>query len=214
LKASAVSALVAGSTGQEQALYILLAATGMRISEALALETRHFVNEGRTIRVEQQVKKDSPKIVSYLKTNASKREIDLPTDVAAFFQRFADKKSGLLFSTGKNTPHLYGSLEDRWLTPKLKQLGLDEKGMGFHAFKRFRKTWLRGQRCLEDLNNFWMAHKPKTMSELYSHLHEELQVRLDQAERVGHGFNLIVALNAPEISEQAVNQIAAQTEEK
>jgi hypothetical protein len=34
--------------------------------------------------------------------------------------------------------------------------------MGFHAFKRFRKTRLRGARCLEDLNNFWMSHKPKT----------------------------------------------------
>jgi len=43
---------------------------------------------------------------------------------------------------------------------------------------------------LEDLNNFWMAHKPQTMSELYSHLHEEMQVRLDEAERVGYGFTL------------------------
>jgi hypothetical protein len=28
------------------------------------------------------------------------------------------------------------------------------------------------------------------MSELYSHLHEELQLRLDEAERVGYGFVL------------------------
>ena len=45
--------------------------------------------------------------------------------------------------------------------------------MGWHSFKRFRKTWLRGNRCLEDINNFWMAHKPQTMSEVYSHLYEE-----------------------------------------
>jgi len=49
---------------------------------------------------------------------------------------------------------------------------------------------LRGQRCLEDINNFWMAHRPQTMSELYSHLHEELKLRLDEAERVGYGFVL------------------------
>ena len=69
--------------------------------------------------------------------------------------------------------------------------------------KRFRKTWLRGTRCLEDLNNFWMAHKPQTMSELYSHLHEELELRLAEAERVGFGFDLprgVVAPNAPKIS--------------
>ena len=52
------------------------------------------------------------------------------------------------------------------------------------------KTWLRSQRCLEDINNFWMAHRPQTMSELYSHLHEELQLRLDEAVRVGFGFAL------------------------
>jgi hypothetical protein len=38
--------------------------------------------------------------------------------------------------------HLYGNLEDRWLTPRLVKMGLDEQGMGWHSFKRFRKTWL------------------------------------------------------------------------
>jgi hypothetical protein len=53
---------------------------------------------------------------------------------------------------------------------------------------------------LEDINNFWMAHKPETMSELYSHLHEEVDVRLAEAESVGYGFDLpkiVVAPNAP-----------------
>jgi hypothetical protein len=49
---------------------------------------------------------------------------------------------------------------------------------------------LRGSRCPEDINNFWMAHKPQTMSQVYSHLHEELQLRLDEAVRVGYGFTL------------------------
>jgi len=41
------------------------------------------------------------------------------------------------------------------------------------------------------------------MSELYSHLHEELELRLQEAERVAFGFNLpktVVAPNAPKIS--------------
>jgi len=62
--------------------------------------------------------------------------------------------------------------------------------MGWRAFKRLRKTWLRGRRCLEDINNFWMAHKLQTMSELCSHLHEELELRLDEAKRVEYGFDL------------------------
>ena len=188
LKADPVSKLIQGSSGQEQALYVLLAGTGIRISEALALETRHFVNGGRTIVVEQQVEKNAPRIVQHLKTDAAKREIDLHSDVAEFLRAYTAEKTGLLFHTANGTPYLNGNLEARWLTPRLREMGLDEKGMGFHAFKRFRKTWLRGQRCLEDINNFWMAHRPQTMSELYSHLHEELQLRLDEAERVGYGF--------------------------
>jgi len=190
LKAKAISDLISGSSGQEQALYVLLAATGMRISEALAVETGHFINEGRTIKVEQQVQKDSPQVVKYLKTAAAKREVDLHPKVAEFLQRYMAGKTGLLFCTAAMTPHMYSNLEDRWLTPRLVKMGLDEKGMGWHSFKRFRKTWLRGQRCLEDVNNFWMAHKPQTMSEVYSHLHEELELRLEEAERVGYGFDL------------------------
>jgi len=210
LKAATVSELIATSNGQEQALYILLAATGMRISEALALETRHFINGGRTIKVEQQVEKDRPRIMKYLKTNAAKREIDLHSDVEEFFQRYTTGKMGLLFHTAHGTPHLYNNLEDRWLTPRLISMGLDEDGMGWHSLKRFRKTWLRGRRCLEDINNFWMAHKPQTMSELYSHLHEELEMRLNETERVGYGFDLpktVVAPNAPK-------KIALESEDK
>lgn len=203
LKASAISELIRASNGQEQALYILLASTGMRVSEALAVETGHFTNGGRTIRVEQQVTKDCPRIVKYLKTCAAKREIDLHPDIAEFFRCYREGNSNLLFHTEPGTPHLYGNLEDRWLTPRLVKMGLDEDGMGWHSFRRFRKTWLRGARCLEDINNFWMGHMPQTMSELYSHLHEEIEVRLQEAERVGYGFNLPsagLAPNAPQMS--------------
>ena len=184
------------SSVQEQALYVLLAATGMRISEALALETHHFTNNGRTIVVEQQVEKDSAKLVKYLKTAAAKREVDLHPDIAEYLQRYTAGKTGLLFHTANNTPHLYSNLEDRWLTPRLVEMNLDEVGMGWHSFKRFRKTWLRGQRCREDINNFWMAHKPQTMSEVYSHLHEDLQLRVNEAQRVGYGFALPAANTA------------------
>jgi integrase len=208
LKAKTISQLIADSTGQERALYVLLAATGMRISEALAVESRHFVNGGRTVKVEQQVKKDVPRIVEYLKTDASYREIDLHPDIAGFLQCFMNGEKGLLFRTQRNSPHLYSNLEDRWLTPRLAKMELDEEGMGWHSFKRFRKTWLRGRRCLEDINNFWMGHVPQTMSELYSHIYEEPEMRLAESELVGYGFDLpkvAVAPNAP-------RQVAAKSE--
>ena len=60
LKAKAITQLVEESEGEEQALFVLLAATGMRISEALALETKHITNDGRTIEVRQQVARHTP----------------------------------------------------------------------------------------------------------------------------------------------------------
>ena len=211
LRASTISELIRESSGQEQALYVLLAATGMRVSEALAVESSHFTNDGHTINVEQQVMKDSARIVKYLKTAAAKRQVDLHPNVAEYLRCYAAGRSGLLFPTANGTPHLYGNLADRWLTPRLVEMGLDEKGMGWHSFKRFRKTWLRGNRCLEDINNFWLAHKPQTMSEVYSHLHEEQQLRLDEAERVGYGFTLPASVVpiVPKLHQNSAVEIAA-----
>jgi integrase len=190
LKLNAVNTLVSESEGDEQALYVLLAATGMRISEALALENKHFVNNYRTIQVYQQVGRKHPCIVTYLKTDAGFREVDLCTAVGEYLRAFIKRKDGLLFQTRNSTPYLHHGLEQRWLTPRLETMGVDEKGMGFHAFRRFRKTWLRGKRVQEDINNFWMGHTPETMSETYSRLDLELDLRLAEAESMGVGFTV------------------------
>jgi hypothetical protein len=59
-----------------------------------------------------------------------------------------------------------------------------------------------------------MAHAPQTMSELYSHLHEELQLRPDEAERVGYGFvlpssNVSVVTNVPKLQQNNAEEKAA-----
>jgi integrase len=191
LKANAVTQLVMESEGDEQALYVLLGAAGMRISEALALEKKHCINNCRTIEIRQQVDRDKPIISKYgLKTDAAYRDIDVSEKVAEYLRAFTSGKDGLLFKTRNGTPYLQNNLEDRWLTKRLIAMGLDEPGMGWHAFRRFRKTWLRVKRCREDINNFWMGHRPQTMSELYSHLYEEVELRLTEAEQMGAGFTI------------------------
>ena len=95
---------------------------------------------------------------------------------------------------------------------RLKKMGLDEPGMGWHAFRRFRNPWPRGKRCQEDINNFWMGHKPKTMSELYSHRFEETDLRLAEAEAVGFGFDLpkraVIAPIAPRLETEVFQEMA------
>jgi integrase len=213
LKLNAVNKLVSESEGDEQALYVLLAATGMRISEDLALESKHFVNNCRTIQVYQQVDRDRPRIVKYLKTDAGFREVDLCTAVGEYLQAFISRKDGLLFETRNGTPYLHNNLEQRWLTPRLEAMGIDERGMGFHAFRRFRKTWLRGKRVQEDINNFWMGHAPETMSETYSRLDLELDLRFAEAESMGVGFTVPpvpIAPSCSKISEESDVELVLQ----
>jgi hypothetical protein len=96
--------------------------------------------------VEQQVDTDHPRVVNYLKTDASRREIDLHPDVAAYLMNFVSGKSGLILKTENNPPFLYGNLQDDWLDPRLEKLGLSQDGGGWHQFKRFRNSWLRTAR--------------------------------------------------------------------
>ena len=42
------------------------------------------------------------------------------------------------------------------------------------------------RRCREDVKNFWMVHKPRTMPELYSHLFEEVELRLPESRASRH----------------------------
>src|ERR1700730_16951121 len=182
LKVKTVNQLVQDSGGDEQGLYVIQGAAGMRISEALALEKKHFVNNCRTICIQQQVDRDTPRIVEYLKTDAGRREIDVSEEVAKYLRAFLKGKNGLLFQTRNGTPYLYSSLQERWLSKRLEAMGLDEPGLGWHGFRRFRKTWLRSKRCQEDISMFWMGHRPMTMSELYSRMDEELELRLAEAD--------------------------------
>jgi hypothetical protein len=43
---------------------------------------------------------------------------------------------------------------------------------------------------IEGIKNFWMGHKPRTISELYSHLFEEVELRLAESAQAGVGFDI------------------------
>jgi integrase len=181
LKAKTVDQLVRDSKGDEQALYLIEGATGTRISEALALEKRHFINDCRTICIRQQVDRDTPRIVEYLKTDAAYREIDVSEEVSKYLRAFLENKAGLLFQTRNGTPYLHNNLRERWLSTRLKSMELDEPGMGWHALRRFRKTWLaRKAVAQEDIKQlYWMGHKPKDdVRTVLPDVDEELALRL------------------------------------
>ena len=216
LKLNAVNKLVSESEGDEQALYVLLAATGMRISEALALESKHLVNNCRTIQVYQQVDRDRPPAsLSTLRRMRDSAKLTYARRSESTSKHSKTARMDCCFRPGTALRTCTTALnnEQRWLTPRLEAMGIDEKGMGFHAFRRFRKTWLRGKRVQEDINNFWMGHAPETMSETYSRLDLELDLRLTEAESMGVGFTvppIQIAPSCSKISEESDVELVLQ----
>jgi hypothetical protein len=67
---------------------------------------------------------------------------------------------------------------------------LKQPKAGFHAFRRYRLTWLRKNRAHADLERFWMGHENKAVGDGYSKMKEDGVFRLEQAETVRLGFVL------------------------
>ena len=76
------------------------------------------------------------------------------------------RTSGLLFATSKGTAYNPSNLRNRLLYPILEEAGIDQAG--FHAFRRYRVTWLRKRRVQEDLIQYWTGHGDKTVTDGYS----------------------------------------------
>lgn len=168
----------------ERMLVILLAATGLRVSEALGLDVMSCIGNGyRTLTIQAQGNQWG-KRVEVLKTDAGRREVDLPEDVAILLKRYCimGRSMGqgqLLFGTRNRTCKTPRNIRRYFRLTK-----------GFHGFRRFRQTHLSKMNCNHDVNLFWMGHKPQDMSGLYSKLKDEVETRLEEANRVGTGFEL------------------------
>jgi hypothetical protein len=77
----------------------------------------------------------------------------------------------------------------RSLHPVLAKLGI--KRCGFHAFRRFRNTYLRNYTsCPSGLRNFWLGWSGKDMSDHYDKIRKDAAFRREVSESVGIGFEL------------------------
>jgi len=162
-------------------LFILDAATGLRAGEGFGLEIRHF--DGHSIKVEQSVWRGDAQAP---KTPNAYRVADPYPDVAKLLSGFiGDRKSGYIFCTSSGKPLGQSNVLRRYLHPVLKRLGI--KRCGFHAFRRFRNTYLRNYTsCPNGLRNFWLGWSDKDMSDHYDKIREDEAFRLEIAEGVGH----------------------------
>jgi hypothetical protein len=186
----------------------LLAGSGLRVGEASGLEIdKHVSEDFKTLYVRQKVRRG--KLEHFLKTDAGCRDVDLCAALAGMLKIFVrSRNSGFLFRNKKGNSLSQTNLLRRGLHPVLKELG--QPKAGFHAFGRFRTTWLRKSRTPEDLIRFWLGNADETLTDGYSKLGEDVQYRKEVAEQVGLGFELS-AKNADVVPSVPNSQAAAAT---
>ncbi|HEV2618286.1 MAG TPA: site-specific integrase [Candidatus Acidoferrales bacterium] len=160
-------------------LFALLAGTGLRIGEALALRTTDLASDCRILQVRRSIwrgQEQEPKTVNAL------RVVDIPEVLARELRDYVSGLSGHLFTTAQGK-----TLQQRNVLRVLH----GAKRVGFHAFRRFRLTWLRRNAVPRDLERFWMGHAAAEVGDLYSKLKEDVAFRQEWAERIGLGFELV-----------------------
>jgi integrase len=200
--AEVLTQIVARSQGQFRMLFALLAGTGMRVGEALALRAEDVSADGSVITISKSVWNQ---IVQNPKTENALREIDLHPDLAQMLRQFiGGKKTGFLFLT--RTGHFFTqtNLLRRKLHPILADIGATKAG--FHAFRRARVTQLRRMNVPEDLLRLWIGHSDRSLTDGYSKLKEDLMFRKEWAVKAGLGFEMppLPLLELSQLSQKTV----------
>jgi integrase len=180
LTADEVALIVSASKPRYKPLFALLAGTGLRIGEALALKTTDVSEDCRSLQVQRSIwrgQEQAPKTANAVRT------VDIPEPLAEMLRKYLSGKQGYIFSTSTGRP-----LGQRNVLRTLH--GLTGRG-GLHAFRRFRTSVLRKARAPEDLIDLWLGHAGLSVTDVYARqLREDVPFRQEWAERCGLGFEL------------------------
>src|SRR6185437_2091834 len=169
--------------------FALLAGSGLRIGELLALEIgKHLSADCSVVYVRQQ--RDRWGSLQPPKTEAGIRDVDLHPALAEVLRHYiGDRNSGFLFQSKTRTMLSPGAVFRNGLRPVLKKMGRSR--VRFHAFRRFREATLQRSEVRQILIDFWMGHENSDMSSRYGkQLTEDAEFRQQWVEKVGLGFDL------------------------
>jgi integrase len=173
--------ILASTKPQYAILFALLAGTGLRIGEALALKPSNVSPDGRVLYVRRSIWHG---LEQEPKTPNAVREIDLPEPLAEMLREYAVNKSGYLFATRAGRP-----LGQRNVLRAMYATG---KKVGFNAFRRFRAETLRMACVPEDLTTLWLGHSKKTVTDFYAGgLQKNTHWRRKWCKKAGLRFSLV-----------------------
>lgn len=170
---------ISRTNGEVKAIVALLAGTGLRIGEALALSTLDdgivnlFDSDAGTLLIRSTMTHGV--IQPNPKTKAGNRVVDLDPSLASFLRSQFENHEGRLFTT-----------PERDLRRQLAALGIQ----GFHSMRRFRITHLQGSNVPTTMIKFWAGHAAGDVTERYTKVGSQIQERKVWSEKAGLGFQL------------------------
>lgn len=157
-------------------LIALLAASGLRIGEALAVGLGNVWDPGAgTVTVAGTLVEGQ--FQPNPKTKAGKRVVDLAPEVNALLQA--------IYPEGARTGVLF-PLSERTYRRHLEKLHIP----GFHSLRRYRITHLQLTDAPETLIKFWAGHAAKDVTERYTKVGGEIAARKSWSEKAGTGFSI------------------------
>jgi integrase len=137
IAASDIRRLIAAADEPLKTILCVLASTGMRINEVLALRVEDLDFDRKLVHVRHSVSPDGT--LGTPKSEASKADVPMPGALAKVLQAFLEgnvyreNPTGLVFCNRNNRPYNDNRLREYRLTPLLKSLQMPR--VGFHAFR-------------------------------------------------------------------------------
>ena len=183
IDASSLANALSKANPTDRALYALLAGSGLRISEALAVKHgpddrigSFWVPQESKVIVRQQRNGDT---FGPTKTKAGVREIDLAPELNALLLEYVQTRvpAGSLLFVGSESSYRERMIENGILG-------------GFHTLRRFRISHLQSVSVPGMLIKFWNGHAAGDITERYTKVGSEIQARKEQAAKAGLGFKL------------------------
>jgi Phage integrase family/N-terminal domain of anti-restriction factor ArdC len=188
-----MTTLLSKAEGPFLILYFFCAVTGMRVSEAIAIEIdKHVESDCSIIYVRQQREKHVNRVKKHLKIESGCRDVDLHPDAAAILRNYiGSRTTGFLFQTPRGTMFDPNNIVKESFGSILKEMGRDEVGTRFNAFRRFREAVLQRSEARQILIDYWMGHVSSSMGDRYGkQMVEDVEFRQQHVSKVGLGFEL------------------------
>jgi integrase len=154
-------------------MFKLLAATGLRRSELLALEVRHLDLDGEEPRVKvrqrTRAQKGKGQVIGPLKSDYAHRDLPIPLELADELRTHTADRGGLVFPGTDERPYDPRHLEVRVLSPACAEAGV--AWAGFHTFRHTVATRMFASGRTAVQVQHWLGHRSAAFTlNTYVHL--------------------------------------------